>query len=66
MDKSDVKKMKPSAYKSMMIKKFGLNKEKSTGQSTVPVVSTQVSRLGNPMQESINLLHDWKTLSGIK
>ena len=44
----------------------GLNKEKSTGQSTVPVVSTQVSRLGNPMQESINLLHDWKTLSGIK
>jgi len=44
----------------------GLNKEKSTGQSTIPVVSTQVSRLGNPMQESINLLHDWKKLSGIK
>ena len=44
----------------------GLNKEKSTGQSTVPVVSTQISRLGNPMQESTNLLHDWKKLSGIK
>ena len=44
----------------------GLNKEKSTGQSTVPVVSTQISRLGNPMQESVDLLHDWKKLSGIK
>jgi hypothetical protein len=44
----------------------GLNKEKATGQSTVPVVSTQISRLGNPMQESINLLHDWKKLSGIR
>jgi hypothetical protein len=44
----------------------GLNKEKATGQSTVPVVSTQISRLGNPMQESVDLLHDWKKLSGIK
>ena len=44
----------------------GLNKEKSTGQSTIPVVSSQASRLGNPMQESINLLHDWKKLSGIR
>ena len=44
----------------------GLNKQKSTGQSTVPVVATQASRLGNPMQESTNLLHDWKSLAGIK
>lgn len=44
----------------------GLNKQKSTGQSTIPVVSTQMSRLGNPMQESVDLLHDWKKLSGIK
>ena len=43
----------------------GLNKRKSTGQTTIPVVSTQLSRLGNPMQESTALLHDWKKLSGI-
>jgi hypothetical protein len=42
-----------------------LNKRKSTGQTTIPVVSTQLSRLGNPMQESTALLHDWKKLSGI-
>jgi len=34
MDKADVKKMKPSAYKSMMMKKVGLNKERSTPQET--------------------------------
>ena len=44
----------------------GLNDKKSTGQSTVPVVSTQVDRLGNPMSESIDLLHDWTKLAGIK
>ena len=44
----------------------GLNKQKSTGQSTIPVVASQTSRLGNPMQESTNLLPDWKKLSGIK
>ena len=44
----------------------GLNKQKSTGQSTVPVVSSQASRLGNPMQESTDLLHDWRSLAGIK
>ena len=38
MDKSDVKKMKPSAYKSMMMKKFGLNKEQSTPQETRDLV----------------------------
>jgi len=44
----------------------GLNKRKSTGQTTIPVVSTQVNRLGSPMKESTDLLHDWKKLSGIK
>jgi hypothetical protein len=44
----------------------GLNKQKSTGQTTIPVVSTQVNRLGTPMKESTDLLHDWKKLSGIK
>jgi hypothetical protein len=44
----------------------GLNKQKSTGQTTIPVVSTQVNRLGNPMRESTDLLHDWRKLSGIK
>lgn len=44
----------------------GLNKQKSTGQTTIPVVSTQVNRLGSPMRESTDLLHDWKKLSGIK
>jgi hypothetical protein len=44
----------------------GLNKQKSTGQSTIPVVASQASRLGNPMQESANLLTDWKALAGIK
>jgi L-serine deaminase len=44
----------------------GLNKQKSTGQTTIPVVSTQVNRLGSPMKESTDLLHDWRKLSGIK
>jgi len=44
----------------------GLNGKKSTGQSTIPVVSTQINRLGNPVSESNDLLKDWKKLSGIK
>ena len=44
----------------------GLNKKKSTGLSTIPVVASQASRLGNPMQESTDLLHDWRSLAGIK
>jgi len=43
----------------------GLNKRKSTGQTTIPVVSTQLNRLGNPMKESTDLLTQWKKLSGI-
>jgi hypothetical protein len=44
----------------------GLNKRKATGQTTIPVVSTQVNRLGSPMRESTDLLTDWRKLSGIK
>ena len=44
----------------------GLNGQKSTGQTTIPVVSTQVNRLGSPMRESTDLLTDWRKLSGIK
>ena len=44
----------------------GLNKRKVTGQSTIPVLATQASRLGNPMKESTDLLSDWKKLSGLK
>jgi hypothetical protein len=44
----------------------GLNKQKSTGQATIPVVASQMSRLGNPMSESTDLLSDWRKLSGIK
>jgi hypothetical protein len=43
----------------------GLNKRKSTGQTTIPVVSAQQNRLGNPMKESTDLLTQWKKLSGI-
>ena len=44
----------------------GLNKEKQTGQSTIPVVASQTDRLGNPVRESNDLLKDWQKLSGIK
>ena len=49
----------------------GLNKEKSTGQTTVPVISQQTSRMGSngfgqTMKESNDLLTDWKKLSGIR
>jgi hypothetical protein len=48
----------------------GLNKQKSTGQTTVPVVAGQKSRmgvdgLGSPMKESTDLLRDYMKLSGL-
>jgi hypothetical protein len=48
----------------------GLNKQKSTGQTTIPVVSGQSSRmgvdgLGSPMKESTDLLKDYLKLSGL-
>ena len=48
----------------------GLNKQKSTGQTTIPVISGQKNRmgadgLGNPMKESTDLLKDYMKLSGL-
>jgi hypothetical protein len=49
----------------------GVNKRKinvaGNGQSTIPAVAiAQENRLGSPMRESTDLLHDWRKLSGIK
>ena len=41
----------------------GLNKKKSTGQTTIPVIAGQTDRMGYNVKESIL---DWKTLAGIK
>jgi hypothetical protein len=48
----------------------GLNKQKSTGQTTIPVIAGQKSRmgvdgLGSPMKESTDLLKDYLKLSGL-
>jgi hypothetical protein len=48
----------------------GLNKQKSTGQMTIPVTNGQKSRmgvdgLGSPMKESTDLLKDYLKLSGL-
>ena len=48
----------------------GLNRQKSTGQTTIPVISGQKSRmgvdgLGSPMKESTDLLKDYMKLSGL-
>jgi len=48
----------------------GLNKQKSTGQTTVPVINGQKNRmgvdgLGSPMKESNDLLKDYRKLSGL-
>jgi len=48
----------------------GLNKQKSTGQTTIPVIAGQKNRmgadgLGKPMKESIDLLTDYRKLSGL-
>jgi len=40
----------------------GLNKEKSTGQTTIPVIAGQSDRMGYSVKESIT---DWKKLAGI-
>ena len=41
----------------------GLNKQKSTGQTTIPVIAGQNDRMGYNTNESVN---DWKKLAGIK
>jgi hypothetical protein len=48
----------------------GLNKQKSTGQTTISVINGQKSRmgvdgLGSPMKESNDLLKDYRKLSGL-
>jgi hypothetical protein len=48
----------------------GLNKQKSTGQTTIPVIAGQKNRmgadgLGKPMKESTDLLKDYRKLSGL-
>ena len=41
----------------------GLNKKKSTGQTTIPVIAGQNDRMGYNTNES---LQDWRKLAGIK
>ena len=41
----------------------GLNKQKSTGQTTIPVIAGQNDREGYSVQESVA---DWKALAGLK
>lgn len=41
----------------------GLNKQKSTGQTTTPVIAGQSDRMGYNVQESVS---DWKKLAGLK
>jgi len=41
----------------------GLNKQKSTGQTTIPVIAGQNDRMGYSTNESVN---DWKKLAGIR
>ena len=45
----------------------GLNKQKSTGQTTIPVIPGQKSRMGaDGMNEGADSVLDWKKLAGIK
>lgn len=41
----------------------GLNKQKSTGQTTIPVIAGQNDRMGYSTNESVD---DWKKLAGIR
>jgi hypothetical protein len=45
----------------------GLNKQKSTGQTTVPVIAGQTDRMSSNPKESVNeSVSDWVKLAGIK
>jgi hypothetical protein len=45
----------------------GLNKQKSTGQTTIPVIPGQKDRMGvDGMNEGTSSLGDWKKLAGLK
>jgi hypothetical protein len=45
----------------------GLNKPKSTGQTTIPVIANQAGRTG-PTNEGVqsDMIYDWKVLAGIR
>ena len=44
----------------------GLNKQKSTGQTTVPVIAGQDTRMSTPQSSPSEAVDDWKKLAGIK
>jgi hypothetical protein len=44
----------------------GLNKPKSTGQTTVPVIAGQEDRMTNPKETVTESVSDWVKLAGIK
>ena len=44
----------------------GLNKQKSTGQTTIPVIASQGTRQETSMRENADSVQDWKALAGIK
>ncbi len=45
----------------------GLNKRKSTGQTTIPVIANQVNRtVSNGMTGINESVSDWKKLAGLK
>jgi hypothetical protein len=44
----------------------GLNKPKSTGQTTVPVIAGQEDRMTNPKETVTESVSDWAKLAGIK
>ena len=44
----------------------GLNKPKSTGQTTVPVIAGQTERMTNPKETVTESVSDWVKLAGIK
>jgi hypothetical protein len=44
----------------------GLNKPKSTGQTTVPVITGQEDRMKNPKEAVTESINDWVKLAGIK
>lgn len=44
----------------------GLNKPKSTGQTTVPVIAGQTDRMSNPKETVTESVSDWVKLAGIK
>jgi len=44
----------------------GLNKPKSTGQTTIPVIAGQTDRMGTPKKEINESVRDWIKLAGLR